>query len=374
MAECFTNGVVEVVIDGEFGGSERDLGGLGHIEETRGAHGMEAHALVVIGRLFLEEREGVRHAVTPVAEDARSGGAGIGIRRAEELCEQLGVHDVVPLVNPERLGEMVLIFGIILVEAGDPGLHAGDDFRGVVFAELDLGEVADLVFAALEQFEQRGDRLAVDLGLPREWAALGGDAVDAAVLVVAVCVAEMALEVADERVVPVHDVERAIGTGGGIDRAEIKILRLEDVGLARALDAGAVGLEVDAVDALKADAVRVEIVAPIFVGEMPARENRAAGAGTRGAVPDGFQLRMFRRVVQAAAEGRAPVGVVAGGVGDDVIAPIVEGAAVGVGEAEGDVGVEFSRERLVAIDGAVDIAHGPGDGFDLRAVENAVTK
>ena len=61
-------------------------------------------------------------------------------------------------------------------------------------------------------------------------------------------------------------------------------------------------------------------------------------------------------------------------VDDQVVAPAVEGAAVRVGEPVGDVAVEFPRERLVAEDGSVDIAHGAFDSLDLRAVENSVTE
>ena len=83
---------------------------------------------------------------------------------------------------------------------------------------------------------------------------------------------------------------------------------------------------------------------------------------------------MLAGIVDLAAERGSEVSVVAGGVGDDVVAPVVEGAAMRIGEAEGDVGIELSRERLVAIDGAVDVAHGTGDRLDLRTVENAVAK
>ena len=150
---------------------------------------------------------------------------------------------------------------------------------------------------------------------------------------------------ADERVVPVADVERAIGAGRGVDGAEVAIGRRNDVRLPQALLAAAVRHELHAVNALEADAVGVEIVAPEFVGEMPAREDRAAGAGTRGPVPEGFQLRVLCRIVEVAAEGGAPVGVVAGGVGDDVVAPVVERAAVGIREVVGDVGFKFRGER-----------------------------
>src|SRR5436190_3752261 len=86
--------------------------------------------------------------------------------------------------------------------------------------ELDLREVADLVFLALEQFEQGGNRLAVDLRLPRERTAFGSDPVNPAVHVIAVRVTKMALQMADEGVMPVDHVQRAIGSDARVDRAE----------------------------------------------------------------------------------------------------------------------------------------------------------
>ena len=191
---------------------------------------------------------------------------------------------------------------------------------------------------------------------------------------VAVGIAEVALEVTDEGIMPIDDVERAVGPDIGVDGAEIFVGRLDDVGLADAFDAGAVIGEFHAVDALEADAVRVEIISPIFFGEMGAGDDRAAGAGARGAVPDGFQAGVFAGVVEFAGERGGEVGVVAGGVGDDIVAPIVEGAAVGIGEAVGDVGLEAAGEGFVTVEGAVDVAHGAERGLDLRAVENAVAE
>jgi len=184
----------------------------------------------------------------------------------------------------------------------------------------------------------------------------------------------MALQVADQGVVPVTDVERAVWAGRGVDRPEVAIGRRDDVGLALALQAGAVVDHLHAVDALEADDVGIQEAAPEFLRKMAAGEKGAARGGPGGPVPDGLHARMFSGMVDPAAEGGSEVGVVAGGVDDQVVAPAVEGPAVRVREPVGDVALELSGERFVAEDGAVDVAHRAFDALNLRAVKNAVAQ
>jgi hypothetical protein len=81
----------------------------------------------------------------------------------------------------------------------------------VALPELDLGQFADVLLGFLQQIQQRGDRLPMDLRGLQQLAAFVGDAVDAAVLLVAIRIAQMMLHVADERLVPVREIERAVG-------------------------------------------------------------------------------------------------------------------------------------------------------------------
>ena len=89
-----------------------------------------------------------------------------------------------------------------------------------------LAQLADVVLRLLEQVEQRGDRLAVDLGGLSSGRPSIRDAVDAAVLVVAVGVAQVVLHVADDRVVPVGEVDRAVRTDVDAGGAEVRIARM----------------------------------------------------------------------------------------------------------------------------------------------------
>src|SRR5262249_57270901 len=78
------------------------------------------------------------------------------------------------------------------------------------------------------------------------------------------------------------------------------------------------------------------------------------------------------RMLQVAGEQSAVIRIGAGAVVDEILAPAVPNVAVRVGEAVGDVHVEFLTARLVAEDAAVDAAPRRAVGrLDLRMVESA---
>ena len=133
------------------------------MEEAGGPDRFEAHARVWVGGQLLEQVQGVRHAIAPVAQHACGGGAGAEIRRAEHFVQQVDVDDVVVLVDPQGLQQVVLVVGIVLVEVGDPSCGAAITCVAVAAAQLDPGPVAHAVLGLLEQVEQLLDRLAGDL-------------------------------------------------------------------------------------------------------------------------------------------------------------------------------------------------------------------
>jgi hypothetical protein len=219
-------------------------------------------------------------------------------------------------------------------------------------------------------------RRAVDLFRHQQGPALVGDAVDPAVLVVAVRIAQVMLEMADEHLRPVHQIERAIRGDGDAGRAEIRgfgEVGGDQVFEGFALDAGAFLGEPGAEDPLYADHVGIEELTLPIVGEMAAAEDAGARAGPRGAVPKLLHAGVFAGVEVAAHGGAIVVGV-AGGVGDQVVAPVVEHPAVRIGEAIGRVAHEFSGFRFVAVDRAVDVADRAVEGFHAAAVEDSVTQ
>ncbi len=100
-----------------------------------------------------------------------------------------------------------------------------------------------------------------------------------------------------------------------------------------ALEAGAVVLDLVAEDALEADDVGDQQVAHEIVGEVPAVDVFHAGAGPRPLLVNLRRLRVLLRILQVAGEEGGVVGLGAGAVDDDVLAPAVEDVAVRIGEA-----------------------------------------
>ncbi len=50
-------------------------------------------------------------------------------------------------MDPQRLGQVVLVGRVGLVEAGDPFIERGDDLGRLVLAELDLGAACGRLFS-----------------------------------------------------------------------------------------------------------------------------------------------------------------------------------------------------------------------------------
>ena len=356
------------------GGGDGALGVLA-AEEAQATDAFELDARMGVLDGVFHDRERVREAVALVDGDAHGLGAGARFGRLQEQAEKLRVHDVVPLVDPEGFEQVVGVLDLGRVELLGPLLDGGDHLRGVMLVQLDLGALADVVFVLGEQRDEVLDGLAVDLLRRQERAAGVGQAVEASVLVVAVRVAQVVLEVADEHLRPVHDVERAVGgdgDAGGTEVAGLLLVGLDEVreeGLT--LEAGAVFGDLRAEDALDGDHVRVEEVALPVVGEVTAAEDRGARAGARRTVPELLEPGVGAGV-EVAREARAEVVGVAGGVGDDVVAPVVEDAAVRVGEAVGHVAGQLVGLGFEAVDGAVGVAEHAIERLDLGAVEHAV--
>src|SRR5437660_986530 len=78
---------------------------------------------------------------------------------------------------------------------------------------------------------------------------------------------------------------------------------------------------------------------------------------------------------EIATESRSEIGVVTGGISDQISAPVVENAAVGVGEAVGNVSFEFAAAGFKTINGRIYIAHWwPPGRLDLGPMENSIAQ
>ena len=178
---------------------------------------------------------------------------------------------------------------------------------GVARRQLDLGAVADAVLGLLEQVEQLLDRLAGDLGGLQERPALVGDPVDPAVDPVAARVAEVVLHVADDRVLPVDEPDRAVGPDLEVGGAEVGVGRGDDRLDLGAGEARVVVLELVLEDALEADDVGDQQVPLHALGEVAAGEDLDAGAGPGALLVDRGRAVVLAGPVELAREQSAVI-------------------------------------------------------------------
>ncbi len=216
-------GIVEILVGRVVGRDQGDLDGLGDREEARGPDGLEPDQRSGVGRQLLESVEGTGDAVPPGAQDAGGGGPGVEVGRGQHPVEQLDVDDVLVLMGPEGFGQAMLVIGIVSIQPGDPGLEGGDDLRGIPRAQLGPGPVADPVLGMLEEPEQFLDRVRRRSGGRRECAAVVGDPVHPAVDPVAAGIPQVVLHVADDRVLPVEEIDGPVRPNLDVGRPEIRV-------------------------------------------------------------------------------------------------------------------------------------------------------
>ena len=153
------------------------------------------------------------------------------IGRGEQFAEQFWLGDVERLIGPEGLQPVVFELRVFGIKLADPGCQRRQDVGWPAGFEFELGMGAREFFGGSEHVEQLADGRADDLRFVDQRAALEGHAPDATVGVIAAVVAEIDFAVLNDRVVPVGDVERAVGSDLGVDRAEGGVGRLDDLGL-----------------------------------------------------------------------------------------------------------------------------------------------
>ncbi len=195
------------------------------------------------------------------------------------------------------------------------------------------------------------------------------DAPDAAALAVAAGVVEGDFVVADDAVVEIGDVERAVGAEGEIDGAEPGIVAGKEVGLLVGLRRGAGEGDVVVIDLGGDDVAEEEVVVPFGAPDAAVDVNDAANAG--GAVGvlahDGGETEAFMRFAKAGVMRTAQElinrGAVAVGAVEVVVA--VPGEAEGIDlasapeldvgavrtEAEDVAAVEFEGAAVLALEG-----------------------
>lgn len=82
--------------------------------------------------------------------------------RLQKQTEQVGVYDVVLLVDPKRFEQMMGIFFFVRIKLLDPFLDGGNDFLGIAFAEFNTSAMPDGRLAGL------GNKMKAGLDLPNQ--------------------------------------------------------------------------------------------------------------------------------------------------------------------------------------------------------------
>ena len=75
---------------------------------------LEANARIGIGCQLLEPLQGVGYPGAPVAKYPRGRGPGAEVMRSEQAIQQLEVDDIVELVGPEGLQQVVFVVDVVL--------------------------------------------------------------------------------------------------------------------------------------------------------------------------------------------------------------------------------------------------------------------
>src|SRR4051812_48760796 len=106
---------------------------------------------------------------------------------------------------------------------------------------------------------------------------------------------------------------------------------------------------------------------------MAAGEDPRSRARTRRPVPELAQPVMLGRVIQIAAEGGTKVGIIAGGVGHKIVAPVIKDPPVRIGETVCNVTVQLAAAGLEPINRGIGVTHRRAPrSLNLRPVKYAV--
>src|SRR5205807_3780673 len=156
------------------------------------------------------------------------------------------------------------------------------------------------VFRLLEQVEQLIDRLARDPRGCEKRTAFIGNAVDAAVCAIAVGVAYVVLHVADDRVLPVEEVDGAVRRNLDVRGTETWITGKDDLVGLSAGEARILVADFVLQNTLETDDICHEQVALHVLREVPAGEDFHAGTRPGPLLIDLGRMWMFLRIFQMA--------------------------------------------------------------------------
>ena len=153
------------------------------------------------------------------------------------------------------------------------------------FLQDSLGEVAVVTLARFQFLEQVRDAGIDELRLRHCRVLLGSHSPDTSVNPVTTRVIEVDFPVLNDRVVPVGDVDRSIGSLLDIDRTEGHVRRLDHIGLFDRDESRALLLQDESNDAVATEVIRDQAAAPVFGQVLAVDDFQSAVLRTAGVQP-----------------------------------------------------------------------------------------
>ena len=168
--------------------------------------GLESNAGVSVLCQALENGQGSFQTIGPDAGHRGRVGSCPRFLREGQPFDQRGVNDFVALENAQRFFQ----FQIGSSRQRSPASHRRTDLTDRPIRERPLCEVTGPAVLRVEMSKQFGNGRGRKLRWFRQWPAFGRDAPDAAPFAITFRVTEACLIMADDRVVPIGEVQRAI--------------------------------------------------------------------------------------------------------------------------------------------------------------------
>ena len=356
-----------MAVAGEFLSDRQCLHSLGHPQIARRTHGLQSDAGARIERSLPRQFERAGHPVDDRGKHPHTGRTSLRLRGREYRFQKRQIDLIKMAKHPQGLKPIVFERGRRGGELGQPGLYSRHHFSFRPTGKFNPGPVPYPVDRIGQQRHQLRHLATGDRHRFRYRFVGHHHPVDPAMDPIAAGIAQVVLHVADDRVLPVGEIDRPVGAHLQIGRPEIRIARRHDrLHLDRLWKRGVARLELILQNSLKADHVAHQQVALQVAGKMRAGEKLDAGAGAGALVVNTRGTAMLVHAIEPRGKDRAPVGNRSGAVDSDVVSPGAEGMPVRIGERIGGVEAKLAGAGLILEDGAVGRAHRcPPWGFPL---------
>ena len=328
------NGIIEKPIDRLIERPHRHFGRRGGMDLRQRPHRLQPDARIFVGDPPGQQVERVGHLARPVTEHSHSGSPRVRLVRFEQRAEQIRRDVPERLIGPEGFEPIMRALRIGRVEPLDPGRERGDHFRAALLQQL-LRLAPRVSLGRFEIVEQRRVGRVDEFGPLDERPPLGRHAPNPSVRVIAARIAEIDFAMLNDRIVPIGDIEGAVGAHLHVDRAKRRMIRLDEFGHFLGGKARAVFREHIAADPMGAKIVGDQIALPIGRKLPPADDFERAILGA-ARIEAGQNAPGVGRGRVTCPRHDVVDSLAAGPIGDERLAPIIPLMPPGIDPAAGE--------------------------------------